>query len=48
MVEKKEKVKNGSIVLVHGNKNEPKGIKEANKSIFDQNKFEFGYILEEL
>lgn len=45
---KGEKAKNGSIILLHGNKNEPKGIKEANKYIFKENNYEFGNILEEL
>lgn len=45
---KGDKIKNGSIILLHGNKNEPKGIKEADKYIFKENNYEFGNILEEL
>jgi len=45
---KGEEIKNGSIVLVHGNKNEPFGIKKAKDFIEKNSDFIFGSILDNL
>lgn len=46
-VAKNEDIHDGSIILIHGNKNEPLGIKKA-ISIFEKNNFVFGSILTDL
>lgn len=44
---KNEKIKNGNIILVHGNKNEPKGIDMAQNILKDSN-LSFGNLLDDL
>ncbi len=45
---KEEKVKNGSIILIHANKNEPEGIKIAKELLLEKNSYSFHSILDEL
>ncbi|RXJ88072.1 polysaccharide deacetylase family protein [Arcobacter sp. CECT 8985] len=44
---KNQNIHDGSVILIHGNKNEPLGIKKAIK-IFKENDYDFGSILEDL
>ena len=45
---KDESIKSGSVILLHGNKNEPKGIEIANELLIKRDDFTFGSILQEL
>lgn len=44
---KNQKIQKGSIILVHGNKNEPQGIQKAYQELFTSN-YKLGSILEDL
>ncbi|QKF81731.1 polysaccharide deacetylase family protein [Halarcobacter ebronensis] len=45
---KDEVIKEGSIILLHGNKNEPKGIEKARDFLIKKDDFNLGSILQEL
>lgn len=45
---KDEKINKGSIILIHANKNEPKGIEIAKKSLLENNNFSLHNILDNL
>lgn len=45
---KEQKIKKGSIILIHANKNEPIGIEKAKEFLFEKNSFSFHSILDEI
>lgn len=45
---KEEPIEKGSIILIHGNKNEPYGIQKAAKAFFEEPSYSFGSLLEDL